>query len=138
MSRNKTTVLKRVAYTRDDDYERQHPAYAEVVPGVAKPVPVCTNYEVDQIATTAERKSPPRAFTYDDPYGTAARVACFYTSSKPEISIDGPSGASDTSYLETSITTSLPVLLAAVDPGRGGPAVGARPGGHLRSLPGRD
>lgn len=116
VSRNKTTVLKHVAYTRGDEFDRQHPAYAEVVPGVAKPVPVCTNYAVDQTATTAERKSPPRAFSYDDPFSTAARVDCYYTSSNPEISIDGPSGASDTSYLETSITTSLPVLLAAVDP----------------------
>ncbi len=118
VSRNTTTVLERVPNTRGVLDFQDQPAFAEVVPGRKNPVPVCTNYSIDKSATAAETDRGDTPFGYRDPYAASGPAMwCYYTTTTPSNSIDGPSGAGDPSSIETAIPVSLPVLLTAVDPG---------------------
>lgn len=114
VSRNPTTVVPRVAYTRGFTNYRENPIVAEVVPGRRTPVPACSNYEVD--LTGRWEESGNTSFPYRDPYGAdTVRIACFYTDRR-SVSVGDALGASDWSALSANVWVSYPVLLTAVDP----------------------
>lgn len=117
VSKNRTTVLKHVRYTRGLENYRTGPVYAEVVPGRPKPVPACADYEVDFSGTwseTATDTSLPYRYPYAPEFG-ADRIGCFYHDI-PTVQVGQPLGAGDWSRLAASIPVSYPVPLAAIDP----------------------
>ena len=117
VSTNPTTVLKSIPNTRQLEFSPAGPTYAEVVPKRRRPVPGCTNYEIDQEAANAKSDRPRTPFVYRDPYGlNGPRLDCYYTHTVPPQSLDAPQGAADPGDLDTSITVPFPVLLTAIDP----------------------
>lgn len=117
VSRNKTTVVH-PTYTRGDPTYNEFPSYAELVPGRRRPVPVCTNYEVDRSAARLDSGRHDTPFGYRDVYAESNElpIICYYTATFPGSSLDAPLGAGDPAALDTFITASIPVLIAAVDP----------------------
>lgn len=116
VSRNKATVLKSVPYARGGGEFSGYPTYAEVVPGRRKPVPVCTNYAVDQAGTRLERglDSP---FGFQTPYSpSSVPMWCAFLPTTTPNSIDQPQGAMNPSDLTTYIQLSFPVLISVIDP----------------------
>ena len=118
VSRNSTTVLPRVRYQRRSAFGwGDQPAYAEVVPGRADPVPVCTNYEHDKDATRLETGRAPGSFGYRDPYSPGGPFfSCFYLDTVPADLANAPEGAEDPRRLTARLSVPMPVLVAAIDP----------------------
>ena len=118
VSRNKTTVVKHPHYTRGDPNFQAFPTYTEVVPGRRKPVPACTNYDVDRSAEQAPGGPHDTPFGYRDAYALSNEqpLSCFYVGTQPAGTLEDPSGAGDPSQMSTFVGLSFPVLMAAIDP----------------------
>ena len=115
VSSHSAVVLKKVPYRRGDEALRSTPTYAERVPGTNRPVPVCTNYEVDRSSrgATPAHDTP---FGYRDPYAASGpSMQCFYLKTTPRAEGD-VQGADDPAHVGGGVAMPLPVLLAAVDP----------------------
>lgn len=91
VSTNPTTVLTSIPNTRNLEFAPGGPTYAEMVPGRRRPVPGCTNYEIDQDAANSETGRPRTPFVYRDPYGlNGPTLDCYYPGTEPPQSLDAP------------------------------------------------